>query len=126
MKKLEELIKYAFWGGISTAINLAILFALITYTDIHYLIANAIAYTIAVLINYVCNKKLVFRSTQDVKKELSGFLAVRVVALAIDSGLYYLLVDVLKGNVYVSRILLSIVIIGATFFVNKFFIFSKK
>lgn len=125
MKKYWELIKYAFWGGISTAINLVILFALIRFTNIHYIIANTIAYFIAVIINYFCNKKFVFHSDKNVKKELISFIVMRLISLGVDNGLYYIVVDILGGDVYICRILLSIFIMAATYVINKLVIFKK-
>ena len=55
-EKYIELIKYAFWGCFSTAINLGILFVLITFTDIHYIIANSFAYFISSIAdNFITN-----------------------------------------------------------------------
>ncbi len=125
MKKYEQLFKYIFWGGISTAINLVILFALIYFTDIHYIVGNTIAYIIAVIINYFFNKRLVFNSDKDIKKELLGFVFVRAASLALDNACYYIAVDILGGNVYISRVLVSVLIISVTYVINKKVIFKK-
>lgn len=125
MKKIIEIIKYAFWGGVSTAINLILLFFMIRFTEIHYLVANTIAYFIAVLVNYICNKKFVFESQNDVKKELVNFVIMRLISLAIDNACYYCAVDVLGYDVYVSRIVVSAFIIAVTYVINKLIIFKK-
>lgn len=125
MKKFIQIIKYAFWGGISTCINLALLFLMIRVTDIHYIVANSLAYFVAVLVNYACNKKFVFESQNRVGKELLNFIIMRLVSLVIDNMCYYLAVDILGYNVYVSRIVLSVVIIAVTYVINKMIIFKK-
>lgn len=126
MKRIIEIVKYAFWGGISTAINLILLFAMITFTNIHYIVANTIAYFIAAIINYVFNKRFVFHSDKDVIKELLSFILMRVVSLVIDNACYYFIVDIMGGDVYISRILLSIFIIAVTYAINKAIIFKKE
>lgn len=124
MKKYLELMKYAFWGCVSTGINLGILFGLITFTDIHYIVANTVAYIIAVIVSYFCNRKFVFHSRKKMTEEFAGFFLVRLVSLAFDNGCYYVLVDFMGLNVYVSRIFLSLFIIGGTYIINKLLIFK--
>lgn len=126
MKKLIDLIKYAFWGCVSTAVNLAVLFAMITFTDIHYIIANTLAYILAVIINYICNKLFVFKTHADTKKEFFSFALMRVISLLVDNVCYYIMVDLLGWDVYISKILLSLVIIGVTYVINKRVIFKKE
>lgn len=125
MKKLIELIKYAFWGGISTVINLVILFTFITFTEVHYIVANSIAYFFAVIVNYICNKLFVFKTKKNVKNELSSFLIMRLISLGIDNSCYYVLVDILQFNVYLSRVVLSVFIIAITYIINKIVIFKE-
>ena len=67
-QKLIEIIKYGFWGVVSTSVNL-LLFAFLDYLDImHYLVANGIAYAVAVVINYICNKLFVFTAPDQTVK----------------------------------------------------------
>ena len=126
MKKYIQLLKYIFWGGMSTGINLVILFLLLYFTDVHYLIANTVAYFIAVIVNYVFNKRYVFYSSKDTKKELLSFMLMRLVSLLIDNVLYYIAVDIINCNVYISRLVVSAVIILGTYFINKYLIFKGK
>ena len=62
----------------------------------------------------------------DGKKEFLKFFLVRVISLALDNVLFYMLVDVFDFNVYFSRISLSIVIIWVTFLINKNYVFSQR
>ena len=141
-EKIIELIKYGFWGGITTLVNLA-LFALIdSWGIMHYVVANGIAYVIAVVLNFLCNKFFVFTSpgqTATDKKEgavqFVKFIALRAVSLAVDSALFYLLVELLEDKIDLSvgfittrlviRVVLSAVIIMATFVFSKTFIFKR-
>ena len=53
-EKLIELIKYGFWGGISTAINLA-LFYMFIFFKMQYVCSNIVSYIIAVIFSYIFN-----------------------------------------------------------------------
>ncbi|MFC3750512.1 GtrA family protein [Paenibacillus sp. GCM10012306] len=121
-------MKYGFWGAITTGINL-LLFFLLERLGLYYIIANIISYVLAVLVNYILNKKFVFITASNEKKnssQLLKFFAVRLVSLFIDNLLFYLMVTILKYDVNISRVALSFVIIIATFGVNKFFVFNTK
>ncbi|WP_076246533.1 GtrA family protein [Paenibacillus sp. FSL H8-0259] len=128
MKSVLEFVKYSFWGAISTGINL-LAFFLLNNLGLYYIIANILSYIFAVFVNYILNKKFVFNNQSSNNKESSQllkFLAVRLIALLIDNILFYLLVSVLHYNVNISRIALSVLLIIATYGVNKFFVFNTK
>lgn len=128
-EKIIEIFKYGIYGILTTFINL-LLFFVLENIGVHYLSANTFSYVIAVAINYVLNKKYVFKTENYSKTEgwveFFKFLAVRMISLLIDNGLFYFVVDVLNVNVYVGRIVLSIAIIMLTFVVNKVFVFKEK
>lgn len=128
-EKLVELIKYGFWGCVTTGINL-LLFVLFDQLGMYYLMANTVAYFIAVIINYIFNRKYVFntgnKNKRETYQELIKFIMVRVIALLLDNILFYGVVDILRINKYVGRIGLTIIIISATYFINKIFVFKKE
>ena len=131
MKKIIELFKYGIFGAITTAINLALFFGIDHLHIMYYLVANTIAYFIAVVINYVLNRYFVFEKNEnqnktDTAKQFGKFVLLRVVSLGVDNLLFYLLVSKCHLNKTVSRIGLSFVIIMITYVINKLFIFNSK
>lgn len=128
IENIKELVKYGFWGGVTTAINLLVFFGL-EGLGMYYIIANVVSYIFAVFINYILNKKFVFNTTpseNNGSKQLLKFFGVRLVALLIDNLLFYVLVSTLHYNVNFSRVFLSLAIIITTFGVNKSFVFNIK
>lgn len=125
---LRELIKYGIYGCITTGINLA-LFVFFKEIGMYYLVANTVSYVIAVIINYILNRRYVFVTTgntkQQIKEEFIKFVGVRCASLILDNILFYFVVDIMKVNIYVGRVCLSVGIILCTFIVNKFFVFKK-
>ncbi|WP_430091083.1 GtrA family protein [Paenibacillus cisolokensis] len=128
-KNIVQLISYSFWGAITTSFNLT-LFFLLNFLGVNYILANIVSYIFAVILNYFFNKIFVFEKNSSNKETrvFIKFIMVRAVSLLVDTILFYLLVSIMHFNVNVSRILLSFVIIVATFFVNKVFVFrpTKK
>ena len=128
MKNLIQIIKYSFWGCITTAINL-LLFFILEYVGVYYIVANTLAYFIAVVINYIFNQKFVFDVDTDSRTkriQLIKFILMRSVSLGVDNILFYFFVDIVKCSVYISRIGLSIGIILLTYIINKVFIFKEN
>ena len=68
-KTVKELIKYAFFGGLSTIINYG-LFVIMVRCDIQYIISNVSSYIVAVILTYWFNERFVF---EDQKKKRSMF-----------------------------------------------------
>jgi len=128
MKRIIELIKYSFFGGLTTVINLA-LFAILEQAGMNYILASSISYVVAVVINYFFNKQYVFGTVKKSKKEsrtqFIKFISMRFISLGIENALLYLLVSVIGIQVYVAKITLSIVIILLTYVANKRIIFKK-
>lgn len=126
MNKMMEMIRYAFFGGITTVINLA-LFYLGMEIGLSYIVANVTSYIIAVIISYFLNNKFVFKEDEgnDAKKMIK-FCVVRLGAIVVDTGLLALLVNLIDANVFYIKIILSITIIMATYVVNKCFVFNSS
>lgn len=141
-ERIIEIIKYGFWGGVTTLINLVLFSLLDSLGIMHYILANGIAYAVAVVINYVCNRAFVFNSQKDItssKKENAmqflKFIVLRIISLAVDSVLFFILVELFEDLVVIKigfittrlviRVGLSAIIIMTTYFINKIFIFTR-
>jgi len=127
-KNIVEIIKYGFWGAITTIFNL-VLFFFLKDLGLYYIAANILSYFAAVVLNYVLNRTMVFKtskSSYNSKKEFARFFLVRLLSLVVDNGLFYILVSLLNLEVNVTRVILSIAIILATYFINKRFVFNKQ
>lgn len=122
-----EIFKYGISGVITTIINLYLLKIFIDF-GMYYILANIISYIIGVIINYILNQKYVFSdsargNTIEAKKQFIKFLIMRIISLIIDTLLFYVAVSIFNFPVYWSRLILTIVMILATFILNKWFIF---
>lgn len=128
--QLQEFLKYSIWGLVSTVINL-FLFVIFEQIGINYIIANSLAYAIAVFINYFLNNKFVFAETS-IKgetiefKNLIKFLGIKGGYLIFDSTLFYIMVTVLQYNLYVSRILVTGFGLLVTYKLAKKFVFKNE
>lgn len=125
-KNVLELIRYGFWGGVTSLLNL-VLFFLFVHMGIPYLISNISTYWIAVIVSYFFNKKFVFKRDEEKKncKELIKYFLVRILSVLADSSLLWISVDIFMFNIMISKSAISIFIIMLTYFLNKLFVFQK-
>ena len=73
IRQYFELIKYCFFGGITTLLNLALLYVFVEM-GMNYIVANTIAYIIAVVVNYVFSVFFVFEEkAEGVKQNIVQF-----------------------------------------------------
>ncbi|MFC4804987.1 GtrA family protein [Filifactor villosus] len=126
---LKELIRYGFFGVLSTGINF-VLFYILIKLRVHYIACNVLSYVVAVYISYYFNKWWVFEEdsserSNDMIKKIKYFF-VRVLSLLVDTVLLYLCVDFFKRDVFISKIVIAVVIILATYLINKYYVFGDK
>ena len=78
----KELIRYIFVGGMTTLVNYSVYYVLLKL-NAHWLIANSVSWLGAVLFAYYTNKKYVFKSSNESKKEFVSFVLLRLVTLSL-------------------------------------------
>lgn len=125
-----ELIKYGLYGLLTTLINLFLLFLFINKYGMNYILANSLSYLLAVIINYILNKKFVFKTENHAlnksRLEFTKFIIVRFLSLFADNILLYFMTDILKIHLWIGKLLSSLIIILSTFILNKVFVFKKE
>ena len=70
MKKYKSIIAYIFWGIVTTLVNIVIFQVLDTCDHMNYMLANTIAWFLAVLVAFFSNKVWVFGSLHNGKSIL--------------------------------------------------------
>lgn len=122
---MGELIRYGICGGITTGINLG-LFYLMTRWNMYYIPANLLSYYIAVMVNFILNYRYVFQLSEETDKipMLKKFVGLRTISIAVDTVIFWILVSVLQGSLYLSRVGLSVAMILINFVWSKQKIFK--
>ena len=108
-KNIIELLNYVVVGGLTTLVNFVVYF-FCTHIQLHYLIANVIAWIFAVLFAYIANRKYVFKSEgNDQKAEFIQFVSLRAVTLVVESLLLFVCIQLAAMNENIAKIFVSIV-----------------
>ncbi|MEG0829586.1 MAG: GtrA family protein [Anaerovoracaceae bacterium] len=141
-EKIRELSSYLIVGILTTIVNVGVFWIFnralcgkIFYSfhgesmDVGYLIANTIAWGVAVLFAFLANKHCVFKSKttgkKGVMKEFGLFIAARMVSFVFEQGWLILTISVMNMNDLLSKITACLVVVAANYILSKKIIFKK-
>lgn len=126
----NEGIRYIFFGGCTTLVNL------ISYAVQRYLLgiemttANIISIALAILFAYVVNKLYVFESRTATWKELlaeaAQFIGMRLGTMFIEVFGVIFFSCVWGLNDMISKLVIQVVVLALNYLFSKFFVFSKE
>ena len=129
-KKYKELINYIFFGGLTTIISLIIYYLLVLTllnpnNTFELQIANILSWIGGVTFAYVTNRKYVFDSKNNKKKEASKFVLSRITTLVMDMLIMFIFVSIFHFNDKIIKIISQIIIIISNYLLSKYIVFKK-
>jgi putative flippase GtrA len=122
LRKHRETIAYLVCGALTVAVNTALYLGLALV--LHDLIANTIAFFLAVLFAYFTNCLIVFGHKLS-WRTLGQYFGMRIGTILIDDGGMWLLL-LANCDKLVAKCLVNIVIIVLNYLFSKFYIFKNK
>lgn len=128
-KKYKEIINYLIAGVLTTIVSILSYELFKNVFHIHYIISNIISWIIAVTFAYIINRKFVFESNKKNKekiKEFISFVSYRILSLIIETISIYLMVDIIKLNSDISKIIAQFIVLVLNYLFSKFFTFKKR
>ena len=125
MKIERELFLYIFFGVLTTLVNIAVYLFFTRLLCVNYLISNILAWALSVLFAYVTNRIWVFESrNNDILKEMALFFAGRIFSGVVDTGLMWLLIDVLFVGDAISKIIVQVIVVVLNYVLSKAVVFK--
>lgn len=125
----REVISYLISGGMTTLVNWSV-YGLLVRSGSDYRLATAAAWVVSVLFAFGVNKFFVFRSfdlqLRFVIKELVSFVTCRAASGVMEIVLMIMMVSWLLIDEYISKVLVSIVVVIVNYVFSKLFIFKKE
>lgn len=125
----KETISYLIFGVLTTLVDMVIFQALL-WLNIHYLIAQGIAWAGAVAFAFVTNKLFVFESKDTrravVIRELISFVGARVVSGVISTIFLAILVEWFSLSEMLAKLCTQVFVVIANYVFSKLFIFRKS
>ncbi|MFQ4260363.1 UNVERIFIED_CONTAM: teichoic acid glycosylation protein [Clostridioides difficile] len=130
LKKHKETILYLFFGAFTTLVNIVSYLFFTRVILFNFMVANALAWILAVLFAYVTNKFFVFESKRIeirfVFKEFLSFVSFRLLSGVVEMLIMYVMIDLLFVNDVIVKIFTNIVVIVLNYLFSKMIIFKNK
>ncbi|HBG2071391.1 TPA: GtrA family protein, partial [Clostridioides difficile] len=96
----------------------------------NFMVANALAWILAVLFAYVTNKFFVFESKrieiEFLFKEFLSFVSFRLLSGVVEMLIMYVMIDLLFVNDIIVKVFTNIVVIVLNYLFSKMIIFKEK
>ncbi|EGT5040369.1 GtrA family protein, partial [Clostridioides difficile] len=125
----KETILYLFFGAFTTLVNIVSYLFFTRVILFNFMVANALAWILAVLFAYVTNKFFVFESKRiEIKflfKEFLSFVSFRLLSGVVEMLIMYVMIDLLFVNDVIVKIFTNIVVIVLNYLFSKMIIFKK-
>lgn len=88
-----QFFRYIFVGGTATVADMGTLYVLTSVFHVYYLISAALAFLVGITVNYVISIVWVFKSTGNLKREVTLFFIIGLTGLMLNEVIIWLLVD---------------------------------
>ena len=128
-ERFRELFWYGVFGVLTTIINMAAFWLFSDVLSVHYMVANVIAWVIAVAFAYVTNKLWVFESKSWARSvwipECIGFVSARLATGLLDMGLMYLMISIIGVPKMWAKLVSNVVVIIGNYVLSKLVVFRK-
>lgn len=134
---LSEAFLYVYIGFLTTMISL-ISFDILnknlnpggTKDSLGWMVAEILAFVIAVTFSFFADKLVVFKSYSFVPTKLFAefglFVSARLITEGINIVIMYIIINVMKQDAMLAKIISSVVVIVLNYLFSKFIIFKKK
>lgn len=127
--KYKEVINYLFFGGCTFLVSIISFYLFNKVCGFNEHIANVISWILAVSFAYITNKKYVFESKTNEKKdllrEIGSFVSARLLTLVMEEIILFIGVNLLYIDSMIVKIVAQVVVIVSNYFLSKLFIFKK-
>lgn len=126
LDKYGQVFKFIVAGGTGAVIELGLFILFTELLSIHYLIANLVAISIAILVNYLISQKWVFESGRHTKElEVIAFIVISGFIVLLNQLLMWGFVDGLAINEKISKVVSIALVAIINFFAKKYLVFKN-
>lgn len=129
-KAYREILLYGIFGILTTLVNYVSYLVLAKGVHLSVMVANAMAFFLAILFAYLTNRKWVFVSHAHTLKakvrEGIEFFTARILGFVLDMAIMYLLVKELGYNDWVVKGIANVIVIVMNYLVSKYIVFRPQ
>lgn len=132
IKKLyyDSRIRYLFFGGLTTLVNIVVFAILEDPLGIDYKISNFFSVAAAICFAFVVNKLYVFQSKSrnfsDTLHEFVKFVLGRLVTMVVEVGGVPFCVELLGQPKMIAKLETQVIVMVVNYFISKLFVFKSS
>lgn len=125
--RLLAFIKFGITGVSGLTIDFALTWFFKDELDVNKFVANAIGFSAAVTSNYLINRNWTFKGNKSkAGPQFTAFVTVSLIGLLLNSGIIYVLDNVLQVNFYLSKAAAVFLVFFWNFSANYFVVFRAS
>lgn len=122
-KLIKQILKFGVVGGLAFLIDYGLLYFLTEYLNIYYFISSIISFTVSLVFNYILSIKWVFDvEKKQTIKEITLFVVLSIIGLAINQLIMYIGVDKLSLYYMLAKLISTVIVMIWNFITRKIFI----
>ena len=125
----NRILRYVFYGGLTTLVNLVTYYGLRLIFDLNINIANIISIITAILFAYYVNSRFVFETKakgfSQHFPEFLKFISARLVTMAIEVGGVFLMAEVLHIHDFIAKFVIQFIVLVLNYVFSKLLVFTK-
>ncbi len=121
--KAGGFLGFALVGLINTGFSFAI-YILLLRLNLYYILASILAYMAGIAVSYILNSRFVFKKEKTLGN-FSKFVSVYLTALVINTGLLYLLVNIIGFDPVLGQVGVTCLVLFYNYVLQKVWTFKK-
>lgn len=121
---MKQFVRFLTVGVFNTLLGYCIIFACMYLAKMSAESSNFTGYAVGWVASYVLNRKYTFNSKQSHRSEIVRFIAVVVIAYALNFAVLVILIHRVGIHEGVSQILAGIAYVITSFVMNKYYVFK--
>jgi putative flippase GtrA len=123
---LRRFARFAVVGALATAVHTAVFTVAIELAHVEPVLANAIAFSLAVLVGYAFNRRWTFAAHGAANARLWRYVIAQLIGLAWNSVIMYAVVHGARWSPYLGLLLSLVLVPPLTFALSQFWVFRRR
>ena len=126
----NAVIRYVFFGGLATLVNLGVYYLLRMAFKIDIVTANIISVAVAIVFAFFTNSMFVFESKargfRQHFSEFVKFVSARLSTMVIEVGGVWFMAEVIHIDDRIGKLLIQFIVLVLNYIFSKFLVFTRK
>jgi len=121
----SRFLKYGLVGCTGLIVDMGLFYVLHEMFEVNYIVTNIISSTFGVINNFMLNSLITFKVKDKLLIRFASFYLIALVGMALSSGLLILMIDGLKMDSMLAKMISVLIVALFQYFLNKKLTFGE-